>query len=750
MSAVADGVDVPSENIFWRLAKFLWLETDSVDRVRKAIDAQLTAGAGKLLSESQLERIAIHEDETLAKGIGVCGAVVAIRLCEWGGVWADGARRCTPTSSAPSTPIEAWYAGSVLRIMSNIINPGEDNFLYVDVHGTSNRSYVGLYLDYTPKAWEPEGRIVYNCGAESGGREGLVEYRDGLIQFVEPNDCHFNATNMIRNVLVEDDDAPGDLQLVTRKVGGREVVAFIPTFGRYGDADLQMFAKRSGAGVAPWTRDSIWYSSPQHSTIHGIYCSNTAESNIIIDLPFDYYRSYDPMAITGPAVHPVELNMSARGGLVVELNSEVMSSLEAVKRVELPSRLNGSSIDADSGTYDDYSVPRTIVDFSDLPQVGDVSGEYGRFDSFRCTYESAWSSLIDCSYSFTTDPQAFSRMTQFSRTTCEDMVGNNVWSHGDQSLDPSMGYPKILKADPAYYYDFCVKEFDEGKLQWQLTMRPLECRNSDFNGQSSNSYVVLRGVPHVAWYLYGTYNTLEDCQTDTNFDGDLYFQVESDCNSRSGSWACMTRGKCKVEVKANGSSGYYWIAYLVITLVALTVAIFLGTRAYLVRRGSTAAGAAAKAEPMGVDGVLMLPSGSQDLEMPAADHEDAPSPRTAKVRARAAKTELPRIPTGESHFGMPMDKVVKVLAAAKAQMHPEASNSSTSAHTSDDGTVDVRNSRNDSDSVGDDYQRYIPRWRFSRSDSGQSTRMHFTDPAHLPRGALDTSNRVVVKRSLKI
>ncbi|KAF4736602.1 hypothetical protein FOZ63_011909, partial [Perkinsus olseni] len=247
-----------------------------------------------------------------------------------------------------------------------------------------------------------------------------------------------------------------------------------------------------------------------------------------------YYRSYDPMAITGPAVHPVELNMSARGGLVVELNSEVMSSLEAVKRVELPSRLNGSSIDADSGTYDDYSVPRTIVDFSDLPQVGDVSGEYGRFDSFRCTYESAWSSLIDCSFSFTTDPQAFSRMTQFSRTTCEDMVGNNVWSHADQSSDPSMGYPKIIKADPAYYYDFCVKEFDEGKLQWQLTMRPLECRNSDFNGKSSNSYVVLRGVPHVAWYLYGTYDTLEDCQTDTNFDGDLYFQVESDCNSRSG------------------------------------------------------------------------------------------------------------------------------------------------------------------------------------------------------------------------
>ncbi|KAF4659345.1 hypothetical protein FOZ61_004821 [Perkinsus olseni] len=716
MSAVADGVDVPSENIFWRLAKFLWLETESVDKVRKAIDAQLAADAGKLLSEGQLERIAIHEDETLAKGIGVCGAVVAIRLCEWGGVWADGTRRYYRALPAFTAFFGAYHLVRAVQGSSMLYGVmTEPDNIYVDVHGTSNRSYVGLYLDYTPKASEPEGRIVYNCGAESGGREGLVEYRDGLIQFVQPNDCHFNATSMIRSILDEDDDAPGDLQLVTRKVGGREVVAFIPTFGRYGDADLQMFAKRSGAGVSPWTRDSIWYSSPQHSTIHGIYCSNTAESNIIIDLPFEYYRSYDPMAITGPAVHPVELNMSARGGLVVELNSEVMSSLEAVKRVELPSRLNGSSIDADSGTYDDYSVPRTIVDFSDLPQVGDVSGEYGRFDSFRCTYESAWSSLIDCSYSFTTDPQAFSRMTQFSRTTCEDMVGNNVWSHGDQSLDPSMGYPKILKADPAYYYDFCVKEFDEGKLQWQLTMRPLECRNSDFNGQSSNSYVVLRGVPHVAWYLYGTYDTLEDCQTDTNFDGNLYFQVQSDCNSRSGSWACMTRGKCKVEVKANGSSGYYWIAYLVITLVALTVAIFLGTRAYLVRRGSTAAGAAAKAEPMGVDDKL----------------------------AHA-------IPTGESHFGMPMDKVVKVLAAAKAQMHPEASNSSTSAHTSDDGTVDVENSRNDSDSVGDDYQRYIPRWRFSKSDSGQSTRMHFTDPAHLPRGALDTSNRVVVKRSPKI
>lgn len=61
-----------------------------------------------------------------------------------------------------------------------------------------------------------------------------------------------------------------------------------------------------------------------------------------------------------------------------------------------------------------------------------------------------------------------------------------------------------------------------------------------FGGKSSDSYVVLRGVPHVAWYLYGTYDTLEDCQTDTNFDGDLYFQVQSDCNSRQGSKLSQT------------------------------------------------------------------------------------------------------------------------------------------------------------------------------------------------------------------
>ncbi|KAF4733382.1 hypothetical protein FOZ63_021537 [Perkinsus olseni] len=109
MSAVADGVEVPSESIFRRLAKFLWLETESVDKVRKAIDAQLTADAGKLLSEGQLERIAIHEDETLAKGIGVCGAVVAIRLCEWGGVWADGVRRYYRALPAFTAFFGAYY-----------------------------------------------------------------------------------------------------------------------------------------------------------------------------------------------------------------------------------------------------------------------------------------------------------------------------------------------------------------------------------------------------------------------------------------------------------------------------------------------------------------------------------------------------------------------------------------------------------------------------------------------------------------
>lgn len=48
--------------------------------------------------------------------------------------------------------------------------------------------------------------------------------------------------------------------------------------------------------------------------------------------------------------------------------------------------LGSSSASTSSGTYDDYSVPRTIVDFSGFPQAEATSGEYGRFDSFRCEY----------------------------------------------------------------------------------------------------------------------------------------------------------------------------------------------------------------------------------------------------------------------------------------------------------------------------------------------------------------------------
>ncbi|KAF4660597.1 hypothetical protein FOL47_007087 [Perkinsus chesapeaki] len=542
--------------------------------------------------------------------------------------------------------------------------------------------------------------------------EALCEtrYEDGLLKFANPTVCHFNATQLLKEILETDIDAPQDLQLITQDVGGRDVIAFIPTFGEYGDADLQMFGKQSAGMVVPWTRKSIWYSSPEHSTIHGIYCSNTQESDIIIDMPFDYYGTYDPMAITGPQVSPAELNMSTRGGLIAQLKSEVMSSLIAVKRVELPTKLNGS--DSTSGTYDDYSVPRTIVDFSDLPQAGDVSGEYSRFDSFR------------------SDAQAFSRMTQFSRTTCEDMIGSNVWSHADQSKDPSMGYPKILQADPAYYYDYCVKEFTEGKLQWQLTMRPLECRNSDFDGPDSNSYVVLRGVPHVAWYLYGSYPTIEDCRTDSNFDGDLYFQVQSDCNSRDGSWACMTPGKCQLEVEAETSPDYNWIAYLVITLVAMTVAVFLGTRAYMDRRGATAAGAAAKAEPMGVDGVLILPSGAADLESSAADQVGPRQiPKLQSPGARGKNTSSQRSMSTDSHFGMPMQKVIKVLAAAKAQMHPEGS--SGSATSSNDSRGSSPQSSSNVTSRSD--WNIFSGWRLgsnngnsSDDDSGRNTSVHFT------------------------
>lgn len=45
------------------------------------------------------------------------------------------------------------------------------------------------------------------------------------------------------------------------------------------------------------------------------------------------------MAVTGPRIPPVELNMSSKGGLIAELRSEAMSNLDAVKRVELPSKL---------------------------------------------------------------------------------------------------------------------------------------------------------------------------------------------------------------------------------------------------------------------------------------------------------------------------------------------------------------------------------------------------------------------------
>mmetsp|Transcript_7714 Transcript_7714/g.7032 ORF Transcript_7714/g.7032 Transcript_7714/m.7032 type:complete len:100 (+) Transcript_7714:1-300(+) len=75
------------------MMKFLWFETESVDKVFKAINDQLTVHGGKELSEGQLERIAIHEDETLAKVVGVLGAVVGIRLCEWGGIWSRGKER---------------------------------------------------------------------------------------------------------------------------------------------------------------------------------------------------------------------------------------------------------------------------------------------------------------------------------------------------------------------------------------------------------------------------------------------------------------------------------------------------------------------------------------------------------------------------------------------------------------------------------------------------------------------------------
>ncbi|EER02809.1 hypothetical protein Pmar_PMAR007563 [Perkinsus marinus ATCC 50983] len=52
----------PSESFFRRMMKFLWFETESVDKVFKAIDDQLTVHGGKELSEGQLERIAIHEE----------------------------------------------------------------------------------------------------------------------------------------------------------------------------------------------------------------------------------------------------------------------------------------------------------------------------------------------------------------------------------------------------------------------------------------------------------------------------------------------------------------------------------------------------------------------------------------------------------------------------------------------------------------------------------------------------------------
>lgn len=38
-------------------------------------------------------------------------------------------------------------------------------------------------------------------------------FRDGLLQFANPNDCHFNATKMLKTILNSDDDAPEDLEV---------------------------------------------------------------------------------------------------------------------------------------------------------------------------------------------------------------------------------------------------------------------------------------------------------------------------------------------------------------------------------------------------------------------------------------------------------------------------------------------------------------------------------------------------------
>ncbi|KAF4659348.1 hypothetical protein FOZ61_004823 [Perkinsus olseni] len=536
----------------------------------------------------------------------------------------------------------------------------KNNERYAYVYGTANRSYVGLYFDYIQNASQPEGRVVYNCGTDAGRPDGLVEFSDGLIQFVSPSSCHFGATELLKSVVAREKQAPPGLKVLTRLNGDREVLAFLPTFAKDGvDADLQFFVNDREETNTPWGRSSQWYSSPEHSTVHGIYCSQS-EYLMLVDVPFAYPPTYDPWDLTGPMVAPVSLDMTKQGGLVVQLNSESTSSLTALKRVDLP--LNNPSAESFSGDSSRGYGPSTIVDFEGFPFAatgpGNVTG-VSMFETLRCQYESAVSSLLDCSFSYTTDSEPFSRVAQFSRSACSDMNGNNVWSHMAHSRDLSMGYPKIAEANSGYYDDYCIKEFEEGRLVWSMSMRPLECRNTDLKGKAQQAYMVLRGVPNVAWYLYGTYPSAMDCNSNADWDGSIFQQVQQDCNSREGNWVCVVQGACTIEVYPRPRTDLSWVAYVVVIIVVAIVATSLLIRALCSRDGLTSAGAVLDAKSSG--GVVTLTGESQ----PARHHRrhDDSLGQSRPLR-RSPKNSSPGM-----HFDMPAEKVAKVVAAAKAKMH---------------------------------------------------------------------------------
>ncbi|EER02807.1 hypothetical protein Pmar_PMAR007561 [Perkinsus marinus ATCC 50983] len=501
-------------------------------------------------------------------------------------------------------------------------------------------------------------------------------YLHGLIQFVSPNDCHYGATQLLKSVVAREKNPPFGLGVLTQFQEGKEVLAFLPTFSKDGyDANLQFFVNSMQAG-APWERSSQW------------------------------------------------LNMTTQGGLVVQLNSESTNSLTALKRVDLP--LNNVSAESVGGAGNNVAGASTIVDFGGFPSPSAMPGNVAAVSTFatlRCQYESAVSSLLDCSFSYTTDSEPLSRVAQFSRSACSDMIGNNVWSHMEHSEDLSMGYPEISEASSGYYDDYCLKEFEDGRLVWSMSMLPLECRNTDLKGQGQAAYMVLRGVPNVAWYLYGTYPSAGDCNSNTDWDGSIFQQVQQDCNSREGSWVCVAPGACTIEVKPTPRTDFTWVAYVVVIIVVAIIAASLLIRAVCSRDGLTSAGAVLDAKSSG--GVVTLSGGSS----------------TDSVSQARLRRETQRQSNPDMHFDMPAEKVAKVVAAAKARVHGNDSCRSFDANESPlsegSGFMSTPVSRHNSSVLGEESsetlkQRYV--------------RQKFTNPRSVPRGALDPSRRVVVRR----